>query len=458
VKRAVASSIVLYLASTACAEPGPAPAPSSPTGVGTLAAPDAAMTPDAATHDAATHDGAATDAAAQTHSDASRPRCGSGPWPSYAHDPARTSASDGCVEGPLRVAARFTPRGPCGYKSRFGRVQHAVSDGDGVFASGDCGGAPAVWRVDASGASVWTMSRADYSRASWPAIAGDSVVSTDDGVFLIDRATGKWRGRELDVWGEAIVSGDHFYVDNTWQLDGAGPFVARFDATLHWVWKASRFDGARGKDIADVGGIALANGLVVDAAVAGPRGAPLLSAHDADSGDRKWSAKGSWPESAPSIADGRVHVIERWDGEKDDRLVARGLSTGDIAWSQKVGWARGTPPALTPRLVIVHARDALTAFDRTNGAPAWSVPVPRTTPLVQSMTTLAVALGSGTVVVTSGARVIVLRLDDGKEIWSDAVVTGHGAVVGSPIVVGRTVHVVIRTLTNMGTLVRLEPS
>lgn len=376
----------------------------------------------------------------------------------YAHDAARTSASDGCVDGPLRIAWSFKPRGPCGYESKTGRVQHAIADGEAAFASGDCGGAPAVWRVDPSGAAVWTMSRADYSRASWAALAGDAVVSTDDGVFLIDRATGKWRGRELDVWGEAIVDGDRIYVDNTWQLDGAGPFVGRLDASLHWVWKASRFDGAKGKNVADVGGIALDGGIVVHAAAAGPRGAPTLSAHDADSGERKWIAKGTWPESAPSIQGGRVHLLERWDKEKNDRLVARDLATGDVAWSQAIGWARGTPPALGGDRVLVHARDAVHAFDRATGAPAWSVPLPRTTPLVQSMTTLAIALGSDTVVVTSEARVVVLRLADGKEVWSGQVASGAGAIAGSPVVVGRSVYVVFRTLENMGTLVRLDPA
>ena len=53
---------------------------------------------------------------------------------------------------------------------------------------------------------------------------------------------------------------------------------------------------------------------------------------------------------------------------------------------------------------------------------------------------------------------VVLRLGDGGELWSGAVVTGNGASAGSPIVVGRTVYVVIRTLTNMGTLLRLDPA
>lgn len=445
-------ALALVLLAASCA-PAAAPEKSAPP-----APPPPAATPMQAPRALGDAGAATADAAAAPTPPAPTDACGNEPWAMFAHDAARTSASHGCVEGALKIAWSFRPKGTCGYKSRTGRVQHAVGDGDATFASGDCGGAPAVWRVDASGNGVWTMSRADYSRASWPAIGEAGIVSTDDGVFVVDPATGKWRGRELDVWGESIVDGDRIYVDNTWQLDGAGPFVGRLDPTLHWVWKASRFDGAKGKNIADVGGIALAGGIVVHAAAAGPRGAPTLSAHDAETGDRRWQAKGTWPESAPSIAGGRVHALERWDGEKNDRVVARDLASGEVAWSQTVGWARGTPPAIGDDRVLVHARDALRAFDRATGAPAWSVPLPRTTPLVQSMTTVAIALGSHTVVVTSEARVVVLRLDDGKEVWSGAVATGPGAVATSPIVVGRRVYVVFRTLENMGTLVRLDPA
>ena len=386
-----------------------------------------------------------------------RDRCGKGPWAMYAHDAARTSASDGCVEGALKISWSFAPRGPCGYKNANGRVRNAVADAEAAYASGDCAAAPAVWRVDSSGAPVWTMSRADVTRGSWAAIAGDKLVVADDGVYLLDRATGKYHSRELDVWGEPIADGDAYWVDNTMQLDGAGPFVGRFDGSLHWVWKSSRFDGAKGKDIANVGGIALASNVIVHAAAAGPRGAPTLSAYDAQTGDRKWTAKGTWPESAPSIADDRVYVLERWSGEKDDRLVARALGTGDIVWSQKLGWARGASPAVAPKVILVHARDGVTAFDRRNGDRVWSTSHPRVTPLVQSLTTLAVAQGSDTVVVTTGNRLAVLKLADGKEVWSDAVITGDGAIASNPIVVGHTVYVAVRTLMNMGSLVRLDP-
>src|SRR5256885_7267327 len=52
--------------------------------------------------------------------------CPSTPWSCYGHDPARTSASDGCVTGPLAITWRLTRKGQCGYMFRAGRFIHAI--------------------------------------------------------------------------------------------------------------------------------------------------------------------------------------------------------------------------------------------------------------------------------------------------------------------------------------------
>jgi outer membrane protein assembly factor BamB len=61
---------------------------------------------------------------------------------------------------------------------------------------------------------------------------------------------------------------------------------------------------------------------------------------------------------------------------------------------------------------------------------------------------MAAAMGSKTLVVTSGDRLVVLSLDDGAERWSGSI----GGSVERPIVVGRTVYV-----ASDGALVRLDP-
>ena len=50
-------------------------------------------------------------------------------------------------------------------------------------------------------------------------------------------------------------------------------------------------------------------------------------------------------------------------------------------------------------------------------------------------------MGSGTLVVTSGAKVHLLRIDDGTELWADAPVP-HAKRVEGPAVVGRTLYLV----------------
>lgn len=386
------------------------------------------------------------------------PACPATPWAMYAHDPARTSASDGCVDGPLAITWRLTRKGPCGYESRAGRIVHAIAEENAIFTAVSCGGAPAVMRVTTSGEPLWTMSRADHSRGHWPALAGSTILFADDGVFLIDRETGKWRGRELDIWGEPLVAGDEYFVDNTFQLDGSGPFVGAFDATFKWKWTSSGVYAGKGKAIPKTGGIAYADGIIVHAAAMGVRTVPSLAAHDATSGERRWLASGTWPESAPSIGGDRVFAIERWSGENADRLVARSLADGGVVWSETVAWTRGPAPVISEKLVVIHGADGIRAHDRATGKVVWSNAAPRKAAFDVTATTMAVAKGSSTLVVTSGPRVLVLSLDDGAERWSEAIVSGTsqtalgGITVESPIVVGRTVYV-----TSDGALLRLDP-
>jgi outer membrane protein assembly factor BamB len=333
-----------------------------------------------------------------------------------------------------------------------------VADENAIFAAVDCGGSPAVMRLNATGEPLWTFSRADYGRGTWPAIVGDSVLSIDDGVFLVDRETGKWRGRELDVWGEPLVAGGAYYVNNTFQLDSAGPFLGSLAPSLAWRWRVSVISPGKGKSIPRLGGVAFGDGLVIYAAAMGARSIPSLTAHDPDTGERRWSASGMWPESAPSIADGRVFVVERWAGEKNDRLVARALADGKIEWSAITSWARGPAPVIGDKLVLVHGAEGIRAHDRATGALVWASAVPRRAPYAENATTMAVARGTRTLVVTSGPRVVVLRLEDGSEQWSGAVVSGSsdtqigGLTVERPIIVGGVVYV-----TSDGALLRLDP-
>src|SRR4051794_39003967 len=46
------------------------------------------------------------------------PKCGTDGWLTYGHDARRTSASDGCVNGPLDTSWRYAPAPPAGKTSK----------------------------------------------------------------------------------------------------------------------------------------------------------------------------------------------------------------------------------------------------------------------------------------------------------------------------------------------------
>jgi outer membrane protein assembly factor BamB len=364
--------------------------------------------------------------------------CGADGWATYAHDAARTSASGACLRAPLSPSWRFVPRSRGG---REARVAHAVVDGDDVYAEGTLGDAPALWKLSApTGEVVWTFdSRADIAHLMWPTLAPRTVLLVDDGIFLVDPETGKNRGRELDAWGESLTDGTSLFVMNTWQADGLGPYVGALDLDGRSLWRRDLLRHGRGYRPPDVGGFAMADGVLVHASNQAQRGAHVVAF--APAGDKKWRTDTTTPESSPSLSQGRVLMVERWPGEKIDRLVARSLKTGVVAWSTEMKGARGPAPVAARGLVIVHGEGGVSAFDEATGEPRWSSPVPRTTLPSQSATTLAAALGTGDLAVCAGGRVHVLALDDGRDEWSGEATPGAKSV-DSPALAGGALYVV----------------
>ena len=395
--------------------------------------------------------------AAEVRSPAASPGNGASPparscadegWTTYGHDSARTSASGGCLFAPLRSAWSFSPHRVKGTASHATR---AVVAGDAVYVDGGIGPTPTLWRLDtATGAIVWTyVTMADATRDGWPTLAGAKVMLVDDGVYSIDAATGRGHRGELDAWGESLIAGDRLYAENDRYWDGYGLYVSAFDLDARLLWRRDYDALVRFFTAPDVGGVAMSGGVLVHAAQHGALHSTALSAFDAATGERAWKAAVS-PQSSPSIADGRVFGIEHWKGEASDRLVARTLSDGAPVWSHELPNARGPAPLLAAGLVVVHARGGVLAFERASGAQVWSVPLPRTAQPVQSSTTMAAALGSGTLAVVSGSQVHLLRLDDGSETWA-AEVAPHARRVEGPVVAGGALYLVAD-----GSLLRLE--
>lgn len=366
------------------------------------------------------------------------PLCGTDAWTTYGHDNARTSASGGCVFAPLRVAWTFVPRSPLGMMTF---ATHVVGDPETVFVSGADGPSSAIWRVGARDAApAWVYSSGDGVRESWPTSADSRVYLADDGVNVVDAATGKGRMRELDAWGENLSDGAHLFVENNWYLDGYGLYVSAFDLDGTLLWRRDYNALVRSFRAPDVGGLALAGGRLVHSAQHGGLSGTQLSAFDPQTSERLWTVATS-PQSSPSLADGRVFTLERWKGEHTDRLVARLLSDGTLVWARELAEARGPAPVLAGRLVIVHARGGVYALDQASGQPVWSTALPRTAQPVQLATTLAAAMGSRTLVVLSGKTVHVIGLDDGGELWSGTPVA-HAHRLESPTVIGESLYVV----------------
>jgi len=317
----------------------------------------------------------------------------------------------------------------------------AIVSNDALYVTGGIGPTPTIWRLDpATGAIVWTyVTMADSTRDNWPTLEGDKLLLVDDGVYSIDAATGHGHRGELDAWGESLTEGLHLYAENDQYWDGYGLYVSAFDLEARLLWRRDYDALIRFFTAPDVGGLALGDGRLVHAAQHGPLHSTALSAFDPASGEKVWRTSVS-PESSPSIADGKVFAIERWKGEKVDRLVARTLGDGVLVWAHELPNARGSAPLLATGLVVVHGSDGVLAFERSSGAEVWSAALPRTTQAIQSATTMAAATGSGTLVVASGATIHLLQLSDGTERASTVPVP-HAKRLEGPVVAGSTLYV-----------------
>lgn len=165
----------------------------------------------------------------------------------------------------------------------------------------------------------------------------------------------------------------------------------------------------------------------------------------------KWSTP-TTPASAISAGDGFVYLVEAGN------VVARKQSDGSIAWSSPAAGAGAQAPVLANHLVIVATPTNVVAFDAMSGAPAWKTPITGAAaqPYVRqisngcaglqtlggaSITTLAAAVPSATLVVTASDGVHVLSLTDGSEKWTGKI-PGAKSPVHDPVLVGKTVYVI----------------
>ncbi|MFT3771103.1 MAG: PQQ-binding-like beta-propeller repeat protein [Minicystis sp.] len=400
----------------------------------------------------------------------SAPACGTDAWSTYGHDARRTSASDGCVNGPLTTAWRYAPEAAAGKK--VNAVFNAVAQSDAVFVEWSANNDPylgttAADRVDAAGQRVWTFdSGTDSNLGNWPSIAWTSLVLNEDGIYLLDLATGmKTGGNGVDDWGQTLTDGSRLYVVNDSHVDGPGIYVGAYDQALKQLWQQNTYGMCR-IDAGDVaGGIALDGGTLFYAPSYSLGQGVMLSfssgvyAFDPADGTQKWF-QDTMPTSGISAGGGLVYLIE-----SDTNLVARKQSDGTLAWSAPVTGPGTQAPVLAGGRVIVGTAQGVSAFDAATGKDAWTATVTGAAAQAFNLmfsggcvagsgqwsgnqfgtavatTTLAAAAGNGTLVVTAFDGVHLLSIADGKETWTGMPAQASGPV-RNPVIVGSTVYVV----------------
>ena len=201
---------------------------------------------------------------------------------------------------------------------------HAIADSGAVYVAGALGPVPTMWRLGvADGKPAWSYdSRTHASAADGPPSPAGACTSSTTASTWPTRRPAWATGEAFDAWGESVSDGEHLFAENDWYLDGYGLYLSAFNMNIKLLWRRDYNALARGVMVPDVGGLAYGGGLLVHAAQHGPLTGSGLSAFDPSTSERRWRVVTS-PLSSPSLAGGRVSVVERWPGEKTDRLVSR---------------------------------------------------------------------------------------------------------------------------------------
>lgn len=374
--------------------------------------------------------------AAPSVSHAATPACPKDDWPTYGHDPARTGASKGGLPRALRVLSTTKPPD---VPPRAAAAQHAIVHEGVVFASGVTGKSPSAWRLGEKGEIAWRFdSRADIQRSTWLCAAMGSVVLNDDGFYLLHPETGKNRfDRGLDTWGQTLATRDHFFLVNTWHVEGPGTFVGAFTEEGKTLWKANRYGSVKEDVMDDGGAIALTDKTLFHAAnyKFAPHGG--LSALDVDDkGKRRWFVN-TFPISDVSTDGELVYEVEKPTRKDEPELVARKVATGEPAWKAPAKAAMHGAPVVFDGGVFVDRGGEIARLSAKDGAVVWSKTVAgkRAAEALPSGTVIAASACEKKLVVTAGDKVLVLSAESGEVVSELEVPEAHSPAVGGGRVV-----------------------
>ncbi len=382
------------------------------------------------------------------------PSCGTNAWLTYGHDSRRTFTSDACIKGNLKKKWTYTPAPPMGRTSKA--FNRAIAQSDAVFlqwaASDDpYTGTTAADRVSIDGMRVWTFdSGSDSNLKFWPTFAFGSLFLDDDGVYVLDGATGKKTATTgVDRWGQIAFDDTRLYASNCLKLDGPGLEVWAFGTDTKPIWQKNTYAKCGEAEGEIAGGTALDGGVLFTTAsyVFQAKPAPLASgvyALDAVTGAQKWF-KPYTPTSSISAGEGKVYFID-----SSATLFALSETDGSVAWSQPVMSSANQAPVLIDNKIVIMSQGSLVSFSSA-GKAGWKTMVPSasfvspTSALSNNCsggqypnqeTTIAGAGGSHTLVVTTGTGLAVFSALDGTLAWSDATL----GALHDPVVTGTRVY------------------
>jgi hypothetical protein len=369
-------------------------------------------------------------------------------WVTYGHDGSRAGASQASLKGPLAKLWRYTPAAPSGTRP-FQYVLNALPTADAIFlqwsAQSVLGsgytGATDVDRVTTDGHRAWTFDGGyDTNIGQWGSVWGTRFVFQDDGIGYLDINSGSrlWFSG-VDRWGETLADTSGLYVDHRWHVDGPGPFVARMQASGARTWIANNYGTARGDGYDDIAGIALSGSTLFVAAdywaAATVTNPPLPGVYAlSKAAGARLAFAGTKPSSKISADATQVYLIEN-----NNQLVARAQSDLHIVWSIAVTSPGQQAPVLANRAVIIATSSGVESHNAATGALLWRSPtINGLNSYIGSIggptTTLAAALGSGTLIATSNSDGIhVLQLTNGHEL--SHYVLSYSNAVWDPVIV-----------------------
>ena len=300
------------------------------------------------------------------------------------------------------------------------------------------------------------------SSGNWPGFRGGSAGGVATGTaptaWNVAKSTNiAWKtpvaGRAISspiVWGTQIFlttavplaqpSGRNFRQRHVWKL------VSLDRASGRMLWEQTVHDGVPYMQRHDNGSYANSTPVTDGKHVVAIFGTEVVACFDV-AGKLLWkkilqvrSARDAFQSGSSPVIVGDIVIVQD-DRDRDSSIAAYRLRDGGEVWrvARTDGPSQATPAVWTGKdgrtLLIVVAENSIRTYDARTGAAVWGF----ATAVAYGAATAAVA---GDVVVSSGGEdVHALRMSGSgavKPMWT---VTGGGAYIPSPLVLGDTVYV-----------------